>query len=1232
MKSCRTLICLALLAFVLGSSALRAQAYLDTVIFGNGASETAHRFAGANSFVITNSAVSPAQTARRCSTNNPATVNGGSLTFTLTVDPAWRNYVTVKFWGGDDFSRVYSQDSDMGRLYLYVAASNFVAGANTNYQVGYRHEGDYCCLNAAAYKPPLPGRFFYSTTLLPLWMTQGRTNLTLTIQACGRIFDLGSGGPPGGNYQFNMVTNSRGIYQAYTHTDPVLDPVGEVQGTAPATTVRTSPTMSVLQPGGTFYNVISNYLNGRMNNNVTNFSVNDVLQLAKAYSISNFPVTFTNPAVIDKVIAANDYFASNYYANPNTVINWGGSFGDLGWAIDLLSSNLQSSLDVLNNYGAGGTVTRRQAWGDMLAASRDYGRFNRNYLSNQGLICDTSIYWANRGLLDLNNANAFAETNAQRYLLEACGILPWRGPDLSGGGSAWPHGTNYYQVTPKGLTREWGYVGQAYGELAYYAADFYAWTGNPLFETQCVKMVEARAHFRRPTIDLSGSNNYQALEAIGLLAWRGADESDSEFADEMAYGDRTPWNHGMRCAAVTGDTNLVGYAKQMIADGQYFNNLTINYWGNPDQDALNAFADYQTVANDSDGGVRVPMTDGQPDFAWADEEDGIVAIKHGGERLWLETYWQAKSGTGVNGVGRFLYETNNFDRYGVLETSPQINFSGSFYVRANLMDKPEANLYVPPDAPLQAYQGERLPLAANDPLATDDGPFRGKALFWACRYGNFLIGINRSTGKTYELKTPAGFTSATNLIDGQVMTAPVYVPPQSTVILYLNSAVNSQPVPMAPLSLNAVGNATPAIALDWSPASGATGYNVKRATSSGGPYATIANVTSTNYLDASVTRGVTYYYVVSGTNANGESDYNSMENSASAGLPAPWQDTDIGSVGIAGSGDYNNGTFTISGEGYDIGSSSDSGNFAYLAMTNDGTFIARLATEQFGGSADDKVGIMFRESTNANAKVAAVLIDGAMGIARFPTRSSTGGNMSWINGPSASAPEWFKLQRSGNTFTGYVSADGNSWTAVGTNTFTMNSALLAGFIVCSRNAGTLDVSTFDNVSAPSWSPPPIAPATLTATATNMLVTLRWSSVNNASGYAVKRASISGGPYAMIAGMAATNYADANVQNGLFYYYVVTATNAAGESGNSPEAMAQPESLVPPNVSILPAGNQIAFQWPLDHLGWRLEVQTNSAGTGLGTNWTTIANSTLTNQVNLPVNPEVGNVFYRLVYP
>jgi hypothetical protein len=57
-----------------------------------------------------------------------------------------------------------------------------------------------------------------------------------------------------------------------------------------------------------------------------------------------------------------------------------------------------------------------------------------------------------------------------------------------------------------------------------------------------------------------------------------------------------------------------------------------------------------------------------------------------------------------------------------------------------------------------------------------------------------------------------------------------------------------------------------------------------------------------------------------------------------------------------------------------------------------------------------------------------------------------------------------------------------------------------------------------------------------------------------------------------------------------------------------------------------------LNWPADHLGWRLEAQTNSLTAGLGTNWVTVANSTATNQVFVPINPANGSSFFRLVYP
>ncbi|MDF2565084.1 MAG: hypothetical protein K0Q53_1479 [Massilibacillus sp.] len=70
------------------------------------------------------------------------------------------------------------------------------------------------------------------------------------------------------------------------------------------------------------------------------------------------------------------------------------------------------------------------------------------------------------------------------------------------------------------------------------------------------------------------------------------------------------------------------------------------------------------------------------------------------------------------------------------------------------------------------------------------------------------------------------------------------------------------------------------VTLSWTALDGATSYIVKRSTTSGGAYETIASgVTDINYVDTNVTNGTTYYYVVVAVTADGESN-NSNEASA----------------------------------------------------------------------------------------------------------------------------------------------------------------------------------------------------------------------------------------------------------------------------------------------------------------------------------------------------------------
>ena len=63
------------------------------------------------------------------------------------------------------------------------------------------------------------------------------------------------------------------------------------------------------------------------------------------------------------------------------------------------------------------------------------------------------------------------------------------------------------------------------------------------------------------------------------------------------------------------------------------------------------------------------------------------------------------------------------------------------------------------------------------------------------------------------------------------------------------------------------------------------------------------------------------------------------------------------------------------------------------------------------------------------------------------------------------APYWVKLVRTGNTFTGYHSADGTTWTSMGSVTVSMAANVHIGLGVTSKKDGTLCTATFDNVTA-----------------------------------------------------------------------------------------------------------------------------------------------------------------------
>jgi regulation of enolase protein 1 (concanavalin A-like superfamily) len=188
-----------------------------------------------------------------------------------------------------------------------------------------------------------------------------------------------------------------------------------------------------------------------------------------------------------------------------------------------------------------------------------------------------------------------------------------------------------------------------------------------------------------------------------------------------------------------------------------------------------------------------------------------------------------------------------------------------------------------------------------------------------------------------------------------------------------------------------------------------------------------------------------------------------------------WLDDDIGSVGSAlGSATFDLNRITVRGAGADIWGTSDGFHFAYQTLTGDGEIVARVESIQ----ATDiwaKAGVMMREALTGSSVHAFALESASQGVA-FQRRLTPGGSSSHTAGSTSPAPRWVRLARQGSTFIASESANGTSWTVIGSQTINMPQTLYAGLAVTSHSVGVLTTAVFSNVSikaaAPSTNQPP----------------------------------------------------------------------------------------------------------------------------------------------------------------
>jgi len=183
---------------------------------------------------------------------------------------------------------------------------------------------------------------------------------------------------------------------------------------------------------------------------------------------------------------------------------------------------------------------------------------------------------------------------------------------------------------------------------------------------------------------------------------------------------------------------------------------------------------------------------------------------------------------------------------------------------------------------------------------------------------------------------------------------------------------------------------------------------------------------------------------------------------------------------------------------------------------------------------------------------------------------------------------------------------------------------LVSHLIVTPSSRTNDVIFYNGQGSP-----PSAPNGLTAAVGNGQITLSWGASPGTAGYSVKRSTVSGGAYAVIAGSVGnTNYTDTGLVSGTTYYYVVSAVNPSGESTNSNPASATASLAIPgmpAGLIAVPGNARVTLSWIAapGSTNYNLKRSTASGGP-----YAPIASPAITRYFDTTVNN--GTTYYYVV--
>ncbi|RNI39028.1 T9SS C-terminal target domain-containing protein [Hanamia caeni] len=182
-----------------------------------------------------------------------------------------------------------------------------------------------------------------------------------------------------------------------------------------------------------------------------------------------------------------------------------------------------------------------------------------------------------------------------------------------------------------------------------------------------------------------------------------------------------------------------------------------------------------------------------------------------------------------------------------------------------------------------------------------------------------------------------------------------------------------------------------------------------------------------------------------------------------ATLPPMWQSADIGYVAFAGDVCVDNGTFSITASGDDIGNNADAFHYLFQPVITNETELTIKINSIKNTDPFAKCGIMFRQNLDpGSAFVMVSLVPSGYIFIKQRTAQNIGvtdfGN--WAN---EGAPCWIRVYNKGNKYVFSYSLNGADWTKLDSLTLALGTNPYVGIAYTTKNNSVLDTAVVENV-------------------------------------------------------------------------------------------------------------------------------------------------------------------------